>query len=105
MELAVAGFAPIAVSERARRPAVIAVRKSSVSGGVHRASSLERVSDLPQDLGLPEHERVETGRDAAEVAGRVLARMDVEVLNEQVARNIVNRRERVHEFVAGVVDT
>ncbi len=33
IELAVAGFAPIAVSDRARRPAVIAVRKSSVSAG------------------------------------------------------------------------
>jgi hypothetical protein len=39
------------------------------------------------------------------VAGGILARMDVEVVDEQVARNAVDGRERVDELVPRLLET
>jgi len=64
----------------------------------------ECLPDLAEDLGLPEHERVETGRDSAEMSRRVLACMDVEMVEEQIVRNPVRRRESVDELVPRVLD-
>ena len=64
----------------------------------------ERVSDLAEDLRLAEHERVETGRDATEVPRDVLSRVDVEMVEQELARNVVRRRERVDELVARILD-
>ena len=44
----------------------------------------ERLSHLPQDLGLAEHEGVEARGHTAEVARDVLARVDVEVIEQQL---------------------
>ena len=107
IELAVAGFAPIAVSERARRPAEIAVRKSSERTGpaVSAATRLVvRVPDLAEDLGLAEHERVEPGRDAAEMAADVLALVDVQVVDEQLPVDAVPVGEHVDELLARALD-
>ena len=95
------------VSARARRPAAMAVRKSCVrrvSGRSLLDGGLERVAHLAQDLRLAEHEGVEAGGHATEVARDVLARVDVEVIEQQLARNVVRRRERVDELVARVLD-
>ena len=108
IELAVAGFAPIAVSERARRPVEIAVRKRSVSPGPTVPAALagaERVTDLAEDLRLAEDERVEARGDATQVARDVLSRVHVEMVEQELARDAVRGRERIDELVARVVDT
>ena len=69
-----------------------------------RLSGLERVADLAEDLGFPEHERVEPGGDTAEVAGDIVSRMDVEMIDQQVALDVVCARECVDQLVARVVD-
>jgi hypothetical protein len=59
---------------------------------------------LPEDLGLAQNERVEPRGDPAQMAGDVLARVHVEVVEQQLARDAVRARERVHELVAGILD-
>ena len=105
IELAVAGFAPIAVSERARRPAM-AVRKSSwsTSPTVPPPARLEGVAHLPEDLGLAEDERVQARGHAAQVARDVLVDVDVQVVDEQVAVDAVRAGEHVDHLVAGALD-
>ena len=83
------------------------MRKSSVEDVADRLllhGGRERVAHLPQDLGLAEHEGVEARGDATEVARDVLARVDVEVIEQQLARYPVCGRERVDELVARVLD-
>ena len=69
-----------------------------------RPAGVERVTDLAEDLRLAEDERVEARCDAAEVARDVLSRVHVEVVEQELARDVVRRRERVDELVARVVD-
>ena len=92
IELAVAGFAPIAVSERARRPQRSRCgRGASVRARPFRPPrpELDRVTDLAEDLRLAEDERVEAGCDAAQVARDVLSRVHVEVVEQELARDVV----------------
>ena len=63
-----------------------------------------RLSHLSEDLGFAEHERVEPRGDAAQVTRDVLARMDVEMVEQELARNAVRGRERVDELVARLLD-
>ena len=72
--------------------------------GSPRTPLRERGADLTEDLGLAEHERVEAGRHAAQVTCDVLTRVDVEMVEQELARNVVRGRERVDELVAGVLD-
>ena len=63
-----------------------------------------RLSHLAEDLGFAEHERVETRSDTAEVPRGVLTRVHVEMVEQELARNAVRRRERVDELVARFLD-
>ena len=70
-----------------------------------RPAGAERVTDLAEDLRLAENERVEARCDATQVARDVLSRVHVEVVEQELARDAVRRRERIDELVARVVDT
>ena len=83
------------------------MRKSSVSPGPTVpccGPGRERVAHLPEDLRLPEDERVEPGRHATEVASDVLAGVHVEVVEQQLPRDAVRARKRVDELVARILD-
>ena len=83
------------------------MRKRSSSARPDRSLRLrsgERVADLAEDLGLTEDERVQPCRDAAEVSRDVFAGVDVEVVDEQLTRNLVRIREGVDELVPRVLD-
>ena len=105
IELAVPGFVPIAVSERALRPAVIALRKSSVRAGPGAGPcSFERIADLSLDLRLAENERVEPGGHAGEVSRDVVARVEIQVVDEHRSLDAVRVRESVDQGTSRVVD-
>ena len=67
-------------------------------------SGLEGVAHLAENLGFPEHERVEPGGDTAEMARDIVAGVDVEVIDQQTALDVVRARECVDQLVARVVD-
>ena len=64
---------------------------------------LVRVSNLAEDLCLAEDEGVEAGSDPREMSGDVLARVDVEMVDERRGVDVVCVGERGHERVARVV--
>ena len=72
--------------------------------GRGRARRVLRVPDLAEDLRFAEHERVEPRGDAAEVPADVLARVDVEVVDEQLAVDAVALREHVDQLLARALD-
>ena len=107
IELAVAGFAPIAVSERARRPAEIAVRNRSFIPGptVPAASPSSYASPTwPRISASPRTRESSPAATRLEVARDVLAGVHVEMVEQQLARDVVRVRERVDELVARIVD-
>ena len=65
---------------------------------------LERVADLTEDLRFAEHERVEPGSDATEMAGSVLAGVHVQMVDQQVALDAVRVGQHSDQLVASVVD-
>lgn len=65
---------------------------------------LESVSNLSQDLRLTENERVEPCRHAGEMTRNVLARVDVEVVDERRAVDRVRVRESVDQRIARAFD-
>ena len=88
------------------RPDRGAEEKREHRAGRARGRSLpERVADLAENLGLAEHERVEPGRHATEVPCDVLARMDVEMVEQQSAVDAVLAGESADQLVARINDT
>jgi hypothetical protein len=73
-----AGFSPIAVSVRTRRPTRSAWRKSRCRTGVGLARGLVGSAHLPEDLRLPRNQRIEAGGYAEDMQGRGLVRERVE---------------------------
>ena len=69
-----------------------------------RASLGERITDLPEDLGFAEHERVEAGGDAREMARDVLAGVDVQVVGEQAPVDPVRPCEDADQLLARLLD-
>ncbi len=72
------------------------------SGG---ARFLERVADLPENLGLAEHERVEAGRNPAEMTRDILACVHVEVVGEQTPVDPMLAREDGDQLLARLLDS
>ena len=70
-----------------------------------RRPRLERVADLAEDLRLAQDEGVEPGGDAAQMAGDVLARVHVEVVEKELARDGVRGRQSIDELVARILDS
>ena len=98
-------------SRRAPSPRALGGRRRSRSGRAARApgrrpsrAAAGRVTDLAEDLRLAEHERVEPGRHPPEVPRDVDSGVDVEVVEEELTRDVVRPRERVDELVARVLD-
>ena len=87
-----------------RREGAAEENREAGSGRALLARQPVRLSNLAEDLGFAEHERVETRSDAAEVPCGVLTRVNVEMVDQELARNAVCRRERVDELVAGFLD-
>ena len=79
-ELMLAGFLPIEVSLRARRPVRTARRKTRFNTGptvrLDRAS-VERLGHLAENLGFAENHRIETRGDTAQVADRLVPAVPV----------------------------
>jgi N-methylhydantoinase A len=63
----------------------------------------EGATHLAEDLRLAEHEGVETGGHTAQVTRDVLAGVHVEVVDKELARDSVRRREHVDELVARIL--
>ena len=104
-----AGFgAPIAVSERARRPDAIAVRKrerQSRSDWIRTRRPTRRPHEPARRISVSlENERVEAGGDPAQAPRDVLSGMDVEMVEEKLAGDVVRHRERVDQFAACILD-
>ena len=69
------------------------------------AAVTEGIAHLAEDLGFPQHERVQPRGDATQMPGNVLTRVDVEMLDERRALDSVHLCERVHERIARVLDS
>ena len=72
--------------------------------GARGRSRLEGVAHLAENLGFPEHERVEPRRNSAEVARGIVSRMDVQVVREELALDAVEAGQRLDQLVASVLD-
>ena len=77
----------------------------SWADGAFRSRGFERGTDLSEDLGLAEHQRVKAGGHAAEVARDVFGSVHVEMVEQDVTLHAVLRRESVQKLIAGVLDT
>ncbi len=89
------GAHPLGGGERRRHGAG---QGRSAGAGLERARM--RGLDLPLDLRLADHHRVEAGRDAEQVRQRVVLEPDEGVLRDQrsqLPRDVVRRRARVHD--------
>ena len=93
---------------RARAPAgrnrAAEEKPQSRADGPRSLAGLVRLADLAEDLGFAQNEGVEPRGDPAEVARNVLAGMNVEVVEQQLARDVVRVRQRIDELVARIVD-
>ena len=67
-------------------------------------SLVERVAHLAEYLHLAEDERVEPGCDSRQMTSHVLARVDVEMVEERRAIGPVSLRERIDENLAAFDD-
>ena len=88
-----AGLSPIAVSVRTRLPTASASRKTR-SSTRPRLDRLVRGANLPEDLALPRHERIEPGGDAEEVQRSCIFVQAVENAVERLARKPLERGDR-----------